>query len=145
MITKVFGNVTVAEGSTESLEVYTKYGNFAIPGKKVVTRCIPDDEYDADFGKALVKKKFNLEKTDNRISQHLEMADLLEEEENATRRMRWNLEHEYERNKKALLKKEAYYEMMKNNERNIAFEMSSKMENMQYERDYFIESHFNNN
>ena len=69
MITKIFNTTTVADGSTERLTVHTKIGEFEVSGKRIACHVRPrdNDEYDAEFGKALAKKKFDILSTVKRI------------------------------------------------------------------------------
>ena len=122
MITKIFNTTTVADGSTERLVVHTKIGEFEIPGKRITCHVRPrdNDEYDAEFGKALAKKKFDILSTDDRIGQHMTMA----------------------KNLRAIAKN---LMDIADKEECIADDMCGKIEDMRYAFDYFVEKHFNNN
>lgn len=121
MVTKIHGHTTVADGSTERLTVHTIIGEFSVPGKRISCNVRPreNDSYSEDFGKALAKKKFKILATDDRIGQHMSMS----------------------RNLRAIAKN---LMDIADSEERIANEMCGKLEDMKYERDYFVEGHFNN-
>lgn len=122
MITKIFNTTTVADGSTERLTVHTKIGEFEVPGKRITCHVRPrdNDEYDAEFGKALAKKKFDILSTNDRIGQHMTMA----------------------KNLRAIAKN---LMDIADKEERIADDMCGKIEDMKCAYDYFVEEHFHNN
>lgn len=121
MITKIFDTTTVADGSTERLTVHTKIGEFEVPGKRITCHVRPrdNDEYDAEFGKALAKKKFDILSTDDRIGQHMTMA----------------------KNLRAIAKN---LMDIADKEERVADDMCGKIEDMKYKYDFFVEEHFHN-
>lgn len=122
MVTKIFNTTTIADGSTERLTVHTIIGEFEVPGKRITCHVRPhdNDKYDAEFGKAMAKKKFNILATDDRIGQHMTMA----------------------KNLRAIAKNLLD---VADKEEHIADEMCGKLEDMKCARDYFIENHFKEN
>ena len=120
MITKIFNTTTVADGSTERLTVHTKIGEFEVSGKRIACHVRPrdNDEYDAEFGKALAKKKFDILSTDDRIVQHMTKT---------LRAIAKNLMD------------------IADKEERVADDMCGKIVDMKCAYDYFVEEHFHNN